>query len=181
MPDKVIVCGLGPSLDLVRPVADQYCTVGVNDIERFDLTPDHLVLINKLIMFKDPHRLETITQTQAETVWSIHDLPRPDVNLISLRYVSLPDPITSEMLDGDPVLTYTTSTFSAVHIAYRVGARRIGLAGCDLLGHKLAGHAPSIDAMFQKMRQALALCDVELVNLSPESLLTLPHVPLESF
>lgn len=190
-----VVCGLGPSLQEFVPVAHRYFTVGVNDICRH-FTPDHLVLLDWAEGFKGDRKRVIQESRPREMIWHFRpeskepgsqhetfgwpeEVKRTRIKLkICSRRESMED-----FLDGEAIVHYQTSPFAAATIAYKLGAKKIGLIGVDLIKpHGLHGSASVISMELGKFRVALATKGVELVNLSPISkVMGLPFAELSEF
>ena len=174
---RVIVAGLGPSIDLITPELGRACIiVGLNDIGRH-LDPTHLVVQDPLTTFS-PERIRYIQESRAEIVWvppnwdGSHPRQRPTPMCRLPRRGAI-------RFDVDWLWIHRTSAVAAVHVAFRLGADRIGLAGVDLLEpHSLARQRLVIDSAFDRIRFALDQSGVHLVNLSAIS--TLCSLPRES-
>ncbi|HEU4883648.1 MAG TPA: hypothetical protein VFT45_15415, partial [Longimicrobium sp.] len=173
--ETIIVCGCGASLNAL-PDPGRHVTIGVNDVGRlFD--PTYLVVVNPRNQFK-ADRFRFVEQSGARALFTQLDLGRvrPPVVRFKLGKYGGTDPA------GADALHYTqNSPYVAVCLAAHMGAARIGLIGVDLTDHhffaatgrhSLAGRLREIDAQYGKLAAALAGRGIELVNLSPVSLLT---------
>lgn len=175
-PSSVVVCGCGPSIELLKPAYRDRFTIGCNDCDRW-FPPDHLVVGDKLSCFPE-ERQAVIRASEAGTVWLRDEsIGHSDERMIKLREVR--ETITPEMLDG-PWLSFVMTPFMAICLAYQLGATRIGLLGVDLLRPSaLRFHVEAISAKLGELRAALEARGVELVNLSPGSAITdLPRTSL---
>ncbi len=189
IPETVLICGTGPSLqDLVDQDPGEFYTFGVNDIGRW-FTPNHLVVSDQPGCFDAIDRRPWILNSQAEHFWVSggweHGPHAPERHRIPWQGV--PDhykwSFHSGHLRDEKVLVCLTTPFTCVGIAYKLGAKKIGLIGVDLGGHsQLEASANYLNYRFRQYATALEHYDVELVNCSPVSLLTnLERDDLESF
>jgi hypothetical protein len=177
-----IVFGLGKSVNLISD-ASEYNTIGVNDIDLYH-TVDHLVIPDKWTAFTEP-RLETIADTEAQTVW-LKDLREflglelhPDIRYYKVYcwdHHKFLDP------DQDRIPYHFTSPFLAACIAWKyLRAKRIGILGVDLLtDHHMSDNQAVVNRGFGELRQEMLKYGTELVNLSPiADLDSLPLKPLD--
>lgn len=195
---KWLVCGTGPSLEAALPQIkeaidnpyDSVRAVGVNTIGRW-LSPNHLVVLDR---YSDvtPEGRKTIIETQADQLWCCrYDEEQTnwdDRLLVScarqpIRHrvrLNRTQPPPLDTMAPDELAFCYCSPYAAVHVAYKQGARRIGMIGVDLTNHPtLQGHLAEIDAAFEAMHAALWDRGVELVNLSPVSaVVSVPKVEL---
>ena len=176
--DKIVVCGCGPSIEQILPEYRRYFTIGCNDCDRW-FPPDHLVVGDKLMCFPE-ERAKIIRASKAGTVWLRNEsIGHPNEKMIKLEECR--NGITPEMLDG-PLLSYVMTPFMAICLAYKLGAKKIGLLGVDLVRPStLRYHTSTISAKLEELRAALEAKGTELVNLSTESAVTsLPWITLRS-
>ena len=170
-----IVCGLGPSVRGWH-APEGVCIFGVNDIARH-LTPYHLVVVDRPDRFSDDRR-KVIESTRGRVAWMASPggwrLSCSIVKHLELDNVNIKEPL---QVDGPHIPQYQTSPFAATALAFQLGFRRIGIIGVDLIDHKLAPRVAKIDAMFGKLRSAIAERGAQLFNLSSISLLhSLPRI-----
>ena len=183
-PCTVVVAALGPSIDLFVPHRDRAdLVVGVNDVDRH-LAPDHLICVHEPASFKG-NRAGFIAGTRARHAW----LTKPNawemrVVKHAITYQST-RPGSPAKVDTPVLCTAHTTVVPAVHLAYRLGATRIGIAGCDLHGHPVLSRPKIVDGIdwaLGSLRIALAERGVELVHLSPRSMVrSLQHRPVQEW
>ncbi len=171
--ETVIVCGCGPSLlQLKQP--ERFVTIGVNDVGRlFD--PSYLVVVNPPRQFT-AERFRHVASSKARALFTQLDLGRVHAPVVRIQLGRNGGTDCS----GD-VLHYTqNSPYVAVCLAAYMGASRIGLIGVDFTDdhffgrtgrHPLSGRLAQIDREYGALAGALRGRGVELVNLSPASLL----------
>lgn len=173
--EDIVVCGCGRSLlDFREP--ESYTTIGVNDVGR-KFVPDYLLVVNPRESFSR-ERWESIVKTHPPVLLSQYklDIPCRDTVRVRLGRYARPD------FDDPNVLHYSqNSPYMALHLAVRMGARRIGLCGVDFTDHhffgptgrhSLAPKLAAIDREYASLNRALRAHGIEVINLSPESRLT---------
>jgi len=196
----MIVLGLGPSIKELARIERRPTTIGVNDVERHVGTVDHLVLLDAPADFlrtngraRGTERLRTVTATRAGTVWIFdRHLDRwpsitanhPDVRPLKIRVARHDEPLMHLDPESDELAHFQISPYTGASLAFRLGAKRIGLLGVDLIpgDHPVAVAAHTIDVRLGRLRGAMAQHGVDLVNLSPLSTLTsLPRKDIEEW
>jgi hypothetical protein len=193
--DEIIVCGLGPSIRDFAPHASNYYTIGVNDMDRY-FVPDHLLVLDYRNSYSEERR-EYIVNTRAPVAWVTRRWPfrnGPEVRgIMQIRQIYADArtptgkkyPILDEHLGAPQILSFNNSASVATHVAYKMGAKKIGLIGVDFVGHVLGDSKIEffIGPKFKEFGEVLAGRGVELVLLSEESLLRpyLPYRPLAEF
>jgi hypothetical protein len=180
----IIVVGLGLSARQEVPRLQRAETIGVNDVDYF-LHPKHLLLLDKPQRFK-PTRLETIKKTKAKRIYYIGDrwdkFFRRDKRVQKFEILTWRSDNPAD-LDEAPwaLVNGFTSPFTAVHLAYKLGAKRIGVIGVDLIGHQLAKYSERINKDFYTIWKLLQHRKVALYNCSKRTMLEkLPFRPLKT-
>ena len=180
--DRVVVCGCGPSVELMAAVHMNFVTVGCNDVDRW-FPPNHLVLGDRLSCYHGDRR-KTIQGTGARTVWlrrgdSLGHRDEREIEVLEVH----DQRVTPSMLDEGPLISFLMTPYLAIHLAYRLGARRIGLLGVDLVSPSpLRFHHGVISRKLSELAEALAAKSVELGNLSSISqVVGLPAMDLQGF
>lgn len=207
-PDRVVVCGLGDSMVEAVPVLGRCYTVGVNDCASWAQT-DHVVVMDTPARFRrnaqgeeDKHggdlsRLNAIANCRPrEKFWARRrpgpdqqcawKLFRTDVETFETLNCAPPNDaglLTRESLYGGPVPIWHVSPFAAAVLAFRMGAKFIGMIGVDLRsGFSLASSWEEIDQGFGLLADRMHAEGVQLTNLSPISVLqTLTRRHIEDF
>ena len=135
MKDKVIeVLGLGPSISEYRPSGN--FTIGVNDIFRFH-PADGLLLMDPPDSFSKD-RLDIITDPRHKPGTTYSQLIDWNFmrNFIKIGVVDPADGGKVDTLDDlDCLPRHVDSTFTAVCIAYHLGASDIVMYGVDFTNH----------------------------------------------
>jgi GT2 family glycosyltransferase len=181
----LLICGCGESLNrLEHP--ERFITIGVNDVSRrFD--PDYLVVVNPREQFTGD-RFGYVERSNARYLFTQLDLGtvRPPVVRFRLgRYAGVD-------FDDPQVLHYTqNSPYVALCLAVHLGAKRIGLIGVDFTEHHffgqtgkhvLADRLSTINREYAALGEACRARGIEIVNLSPASLLNaFPRFNLAAF
>jgi hypothetical protein len=180
--EKIVVCGCGKSATLA-PVGS--CRIiGVNDIGRL-FTPDYLVVVNDKHSFRGD-RWQWIEGSSAKYCFT--QFPKlataAEKVLLKLGKYGQTD-FRSEQVG------YTNnSPYIGCLIAAFMGAREIGLLGVDFTPnhffadtgvHPLTTRLPNIVKEYEALAESLSREGVRLVNLSPESKLTIERSSVEDF
>ena len=182
----IIVCGCGPSLNLLT-TPERFITIGVNDVGRlFD--PTYLVVLNRRSQFSGD-RFKYVEQSRAKALFTqLADSIKSQAPIVPFRLGKY----RGTDLSDPAALPYTkNSPYVAVCLALHMGARRIGLLGVDFTDdhffgptgvHPLTRQLATIDEEYRRLRQSAAARGVEIVNLSSASRLqSLPCVSLPDF
>lgn len=182
-----IVCGTGPSLALLPRV--RIPTIGVNAIwpkYRVDylltISPPHLHSPESQAAMMKAHPVAFFMPHEARQPWRY--LPRPIVGM-NYRILSVGTRIRRfGCRTHDVIYGIYTSVTSAACLAAYMGARSVGVIGCDLEGHaELEAKAGLVNKAWARMAYHLEQeMGCAVVNLSPGGLVTaLPRVPLDDF
>ena len=182
---KFLVIGCGESASLAPSVKD-VITIGVNDIGRL-LTPDYLLVVNTKAAFAEDRWIYT-EKSRAKYVFThLSDLPISNKDKVVQFKLGRYRNITL----GNDTLDYSNnSPYMACLLAYYMGASKIGLLGVDFTDnhffaktgkHPLSTRIKEIQTEYSKMLMSLLEKNVQLVNLSQKSLLTLPKCDIGSF
>lgn len=180
--DRALVLGLGPSArtesrflrnerDLLR--LRGIAVWGVNDADSI-CRPDFLVVVDCEKAFVKARRMvirETVARTcflAPTATWQPGFLARTE--RFGMFNVEQREPVRLPQKPDDDVPMAWTSVFAAVGLAYRAGARDIGVLGLDITDdHSLAGSREGIRERFGALWDALWAQGCTLVNLSPSS------------
>lgn len=184
---KMVICGCGVSLLDFKEHHQKFITIGVNDVPQlFD--PTYLLITDV------PHRFNVKRQSIINASntkylftcakgWRHPNLVHFDLGAKGKTSISHPDRIDH----------FVNSPYVAVGLAYRLGARKIGLVGVDFTdGHfynPRDGSHPVIkmnylnrvNSSYQLMLKSLREGGAELYNLSKISRLDLPKMTIEEF
>lgn len=184
---KIIVCGCGTSLPDILPYKDEFITIGVNDVPAlFD--PTYLLVTDHPNRFFGTRR-DTVQNAKSRylfvctTGWRHPRLVKFDLGTKELKSLD-----SSKVIDH-----FLNSPYVAVNLAYKMGAKHIGLIGVDFTdGHfynpndgphpiSPQPHLNRVNTSYQILFDALAQRGVTFHNLSPISRLELPKLTIEKF
>lgn len=180
----IIVCGCGESATLLTE-PNRNITIGVNDIQRL-FSPNYLVVVNDKVSFS-PQRWSFIESTQAEVIFThLRGLKVDDKRkcIISLGKYGACE------LDKPAIDYSSNSPYIATILAYKLGARNIGLLGVDFTPnhffaktgeHPLSKKSNIINNEYQQMCRVLSGKGVNFYNLSPNSKILIPKMNLYDF
>jgi hypothetical protein len=184
---KIIVCGCGVSLVDFKEHHQDFITIGVNDVsELFD--PTYLLVTDHSGRFSSDRR-RRVHGTNAKYVftcakgWYHKNLVHFELGSRSLTNLDHPDRIDH----------YMNSPYAAAILAYKMGAKNIGLIGVDFTdGHFYnlkdgkhpivkSNYLNKVNSAYQTLSSELAKRGTTLVNLSPISNLAIRKISLEEF
>lgn len=185
---KIMVVGCGTSTTTLTNPQD-YITIGVNDLSRL-FTPNYLVVLNDKSSFihDKGDRWKWIEETKSPHIFThIRNLAVNEEKRVMLqlgRYGGTD-------LNKDAVDYTSNSTYVACIIAAYMGASKIGLLGVDFTlnhffaetgEHTLSKRVNNISQEYAKLKEALGVKGVEIVNLSEISRITsLPKQTIAEF
>lgn len=184
---KIIVCGCGTSLSDFLPYHSDYITIGVNDVPRlFD--PTYLVVTDHMTRFEGK-RKDYVMESKAKHLFTcVKGWRHPHLVFFELGSRALKNLDSPNKVDH-----FLNSPYVAVNIAYKMGAKHIGLIGVDFTsGHfynKNDGAHPivkisqftQVNSAYQVLRNELNNRGVGLYNLSEISTLEIPKMTLGEF
>jgi len=191
---KVIVCGCGISLKhffdseyFEKAKNSNIITIGVNDVPRlFD--PTHLVVTDHTARF-NKNRIDLINNCKSKSVITCvkgWNHPR-------LVYFELGKKGRLELDDFSRVDHHLNSPYTAVNIAYKLGASKIGMIGVDFTDghfyspkdgpHNLTRkYLSSINSSYERLHRALKTRGVDFYNLSSISKIeSIPYLEVKKF
>ena len=169
MENSCVVYGLGPSAQgFVVP--DGWKVFGVNDCDRL-VKPDYLVVVNPEGSFRGD-RWKWIYNTKADVVYSHLNIPisRPE-RLVRIKLGKE----NGVNLDGDTCDYTNNSPYMCVILAYKMGFRRIGLIGVDLVDHPHLKNREDIASSYRKLGDELIKHGCEIWNFSNNSIVDWPY------
>jgi len=178
MLNDIIVAGLGKSAQEFASIAHKYVTIGVNDIDKF-FAPTHLIVLDPPRRFHKS-RMEIICNSKASHIWITPEWPclKDDPRIKRISTVRFDNKISFD-LDRD-IPNFRTSPIAGIGLAYRLGAKKIGLIGMDLLpDHHMHKFRKEINEQLGRLAKLLLERGVILVNLSSIANITsIPTAPL---
>jgi hypothetical protein len=185
--EKIIVCGCGTSLLSFAKDSDKYVTIGVNDVPQL-FTPTYLLVTDSPLRFNEKRR-QILLKSQSKylftcaTGWRHSRVVHFELGTKELSCLDKPNHLDH----------YLNSPYSAACLAYRLGAKNIGLIGVDFTNghfynsedgpHNIvkSRYLVRVNAAYQKLRDEFERRGVRLYNLSPISQLTIPKITLPEF
>jgi hypothetical protein len=186
--ESIVVCGCGTSLLKFKEEANNFITIGVNDVSQ-------LFIPNYLLVTDGPTRFYGKRETNINNSGSKYLFTctkgwrHPNQVYFKLGYNS-PKSLDSK----DSIDHFLNSPYVAIGLAYKFGAKKIGLVGVDFTkGHfynEKDGDHPIVNMNYLKkvddaylvLKTKLLAKGVQLFNLSSESrLLSLPKISIEEF
>ena len=186
--EKIIVCGCGMSLLDFKDHHANYVTIGVNDVPKaFD--PTYLVITDHPVRFSKV-RQDMVNGSEVRAMFTcVKGWRHPNMVKFELGKKGI-----SDLNDPNKVDHFLNSPYAAVNIAYKMGARKIGLIGVDFTEghfyapkdgkHSLArmGYMRDINAGYKMLRRALEKHGAKLYNLSSISAVEpLEKITLQEF
>ena len=185
--EKIIVCGCGTSLEKLKNSYDKYITIGVNDVPAmFD--PTYLLVTDHPGRFYG-RRKELIQESKTKFLFTcVKGWRHPRLVHFELGSKELRSLDSNSKIDH-----FLNSPYVAVGLAYKMGAKHIGLIGVDFTeghfynhrdgSHPLikANYLRRLNSAYQVMVTELAKRGTSLYNLSEISKLEIPKISLEKF
>lgn len=186
--EKIVVCGCGTSLSDFEKHHQDFITIGVNDVSAL-FHPTYLVVTDHAGRFNGNERKNRVMQSQAKHLftcakgWRHKSLVHFDLGSRSLN--NLDDPTR---LDH-----YLNSPYVAVNLAYKLGAKHIGLIGVDFTDghfynpkdgkHPLikSNYLDRLNSAYQSLAHELNKRGTSLVNLSDISKIQIKKMSIEAF
>lgn len=184
---KVIVCGCGTSLALMKEHHQDILTIGVNDVPKL-FTPTYMVVTDHPQRFSLPRRKIVMECKPKAFFTCVKGWKNP-----KLVHFATGSRKLAHLGDPNKVDHYMNSPYVATGIAYKMGFTKIGLIGVDFTdNHFYAKDGPHplsrmkkvrvVDEAYGILARELKKRGVEFYNLSPESQLkNLPKITIEEF
>lgn len=188
--EKIIVVGCGVSARNILPYKDEFTIIGVNDIGRL-FHPTYLLITDAPNRFHGK-RYDIVHRSQAKFVftpvkkWRLENPTKKVMFKLGKRGVATLD--RKDTLDH-----FYTSPYCGLILAYKMGAKHIGMIGVDFTPHhfyqKDGNHElvrmnkiKNIDDVFGQLRVELENRGTHLYNLSEESQIsTFPKITIDDF
>lgn len=185
---KIVVCGCGISLLKFKDHHQDFITIGVNDVPAlFD--PTYLLVTDHPNRFND-RRKKIVNESKAKYLFTpVGGWRHPRIVNFKLGKKGFKNLDNPGLIDH-----FLNSPYTAVNVAFKMGAKNIGLIGVDFIdGHfyspKDGKH--SLDRMnyirdikwaYSKITEELKKYDVNLYNLSKDSKIdVVPYISIEKF
>lgn len=184
---KIIVCGCGTSLLQLKNIYSKYITIGVNDVPAL-FQPTYLLVTDAPRRFTDSRR-KLVNESTAKCLftcvagWRHKNIAHFELGSTSISSLDKPNHLDH----------FQNSPYTAIGLAYKMGAKNIGLIGVDFTdGHfynpKDGQHQiikirnlPKVNSAYNSYRIALEKRGVGLYNLSATSRVDLPKISIEAF
>ena len=185
--EKVIVCGCGTSLSLMKDIHQDFKTIGVNDVPKL-FTPTYLVVTDHSQRFAPPRR-QIVNEAKSRAMFTcVKGWRNPNIVYFETGSKKL-----NHLDDPNKVDHYMNSPYVAVNIAYKMGFTKIGLIGVDFTdNHFYSKDGPHplmrmkktrhVSEAYGVLKSELKRRGVDFYNLSPVSTVTtIPKITIEEF
>jgi len=186
--EKIVVCGCGISLIDFEPYYMDFITIGVNDVPAL-FPPTYNLVTDHPNRFNDK-RKKAINETDYKYLltcvggWRHPRLVHFDLGAKGAAHLDVPDKVDH----------FLNSPYTAINVAYKLGAKKIGIIGVDFTDghfyaqrdgqHSLARmrYLPDLLWGYNHIKEELAKRGVELYNLSKQSKIdVIPYMSIEEF
>jgi hypothetical protein len=186
--EKIIVCGCGISLKEFEPNHKEFITIGVNDVPAL-FNPTYLLVTDHPNRFND-NRKKLINEAEVRGLFTcVSGWRNPKIIHFDLGKKG-----ASYLDDPTKVDHFLNSPYTAINVAYKMGAETIGLIGVDFTDghfyspkdgqHSLArmGYLKDLNGGYSLIARELENRGVSLFNLSKNSRIdTVKKITLEEF
>ena len=184
---KIIVCGCGTSLLNFKEKHQDWITIGVNDVPAL-FEPTYLLVTDHPGRFQGK-RQPLINNSKSKYLFTCTKGWRHP----NLVYFELGSKEVKSLDNPNKIDHFVHSPFVAVGLAYKMGAKHIGIIGVDFTdGHfynpKDGSHPviqinylKKVNSAYHSMQTELQKRGVTLHNLSKISRVELPKITLEEF
>jgi hypothetical protein len=184
---KIVVCGCGMSLLEFKEHSQDFITIGVNDVSKL-FTPNYLVVTDSPVRFTEKRRAE-VNASQASYLftcargWRHRNLVHFDLGKKGGKSLDNPNIIDH----------FVNSPYVAVGLAYKLGAKNIGMIGVDFTdGHfynpkdgphpvMQINYLKKVNSAYQALAMELDKRGVKIYNLSSQSRVELPKMTIAQF
>jgi hypothetical protein len=169
---KIVVCGCGMSLLDFKDHHQDFITIGVNDVPAL-FNPTYLVITDHPVRFSEA-RKKLVNESDVKAMFTCVKGWRHE----RLAMFKLGKKGIGNINDPNLVDHFLNSPYAAINIAYKLGARKIGMVGVDFSDghfyspkdgkHSLSrmGYMSDIDAGYRMIRDELKNNGASLYNLS---------------
>lgn len=186
--EKIIVCGCGTSLKQFKPYHQNFITIGVNDVPAL-FNPTYLLVTDHPNRFND-NRKKLINEADVKGLLTcVNGWRNPKIIHFDLGKKG-----ASNLDDPSKVDHFLNSPYTAINVAYKMGASAIGMIGVDFTEghfyspkdgqHSLArmGYLKDLRGGYSIIKHELEKRGVPLYNLSSISQIdTVPKITLDKF
>lgn len=185
---NIIVCGCGTSLTGFEHSHSDYLTIGVNDVPRL-FEPTYMLVTDHPGRFRSDYRKKLVNQSNAKRLFTCAAGWRHK-NMVHFK---LGEKALKNLDSHHKIDHFVNSPYVAANLAYKLGARNIGLIGVDFnKGHfynPKDGPHPIIQMQYLKqvkkayseLHKQLKDRGVGLYDLSLNGQLDIPKITLKEF
>ena len=186
--EKIIVCGCGTSLTGFKDHHSKFVTIGVNDVPAL-FNPTYLMVTDHPNRFNDKRKKIVNEADVSGLLTCVKGWRHPKIYHFDLGKKG-----TGNLDDPSKVDHFLNSPYTAINVAYKMGASMIGMIGVDFTDghfyspkdgkHSLArmGYLKDLNSGYSIINRELDKRGVPLYNLSSESQIsTVPKITLEEF
>lgn len=186
--EKIVVCGCGTSLLNFKEISSNYITIGVNDVPAL-FTPTYLLVTDPPGRFRTDSRRKIINDAKSKYLFTCTKGWRHK-NIVHFELGAK----AGLALDSHTKIDhFVNSPYVAVGLAYKLGAKHIGLIGVDFTdGHFYApkdgphpvvqsNYLKKVNSAYQALRSALESKGTSLYNLSDASKIEIPTLSFKKF
>lgn len=186
--EKIIVCGCGISLKSFEPHHREFITIGVNDVPSL-FNPTYLLVTDHPNRFND-NRKKIINESEVRGLFTcVSGWRHPRIIHFDLGKKG-----ASNLDNPAKVDHFLNSPYTAINVAYKMGAKAIGIVGVDFTEghfyspkdgqHSLArmGYLKDLNSGYSLIHRELQKREVSLYNLSTASKIeSIPKITLGEF
>lgn len=186
--EKIIVCGCGMSLKSFKPHHHEFITIGVNDVPVL-FNPTYLLVTDHPNRFND-NRKKAINESETQGLFTCV----PGWRHPRIIHFDLGKKGASNLDNPAKVDHFLNSPYTAINVAYKMGAKAIGIIGVDFTDghfyspkdgqHSLArmGYLKDLNSGYSLIHRELQKREVSLYNLSTVSKIeSVPKITLSEF
>lgn len=184
---KIVVCGCGVSLLEFKEHHSKFITIGVNDVPAlFD--PTYSLVTDSPLRFGEKRRT-LVNQSKSKYLFTCASgWRRPNIIHFGLAKGG-----QINLADQSKLEHFVNSPYTAIGLAYRLGAKHIGLIGVDFTnGHFYnsedgphpvikSNYLNRVNSAYQTFSTKLESLGVNLYNLSSTSLIDIKKISIEEF
>ncbi len=184
---KIVVCGCGTSLIDFKDHHHKFITIGINDVPQL-FTPTYSFVTDSPARFNEK-RQRLINESDTKALFTCTQGWRHK----NIVYYGLGRSGQTDLTNPDKLDHFVNSPYAAIGLAYKLGARKIGLIGVDFTeGHfynpKDGEHPVVKSNYFKRVNSAYSVFEnrlkkagAELYNLSQISKLEVTKITIEEF
>lgn len=185
---KIVVCGCGSSLKDFKDHHDKFITIGVNDVPML-FNPTYLMVTDHPNRFND-RRKKVVNEAAVKGLLTcVKGWRHPRIVHFDLGKKG-----TGNLDDPSKVDHFLNSPYTAINVAYKMGASSIAMIGVDFTDghfyspkdgpHSLArmGYLKDLNGGYSIIHRELEKRGIPLYNLSSESKISaVPKITIEEY